>query len=86
MTDCIVKAGRVKAGTIEQGDWKRTIDHYCIIIYEHTMLFVGVFLFEELKNCPIMLQNRTKMTFSPNTWAYMKLNTILMRFLDKMLL
>ena len=57
-----------------------TIDHYCIILYEHTMLVAGVFLSEELKPCPIMLQNRTKMTFSPNTWAYIKLNTILMRF------
>ena len=70
----------VLPGTIEQGDWKQTIDHYCIIIYEHTMLVVGVFLSEKLKICLIMFQNRTKMTFSPNTWAYIKLNTILMRF------
>ena len=69
-----------KPGTIEQGDWKQTIDHYCIIIYEHTMLIAGVFLSEKLKTCPIMFQNRTKMTCSPNTWAYIKLNTILMRF------
>ena len=62
------------AGTIEQGDWKRTIDHYCIIIYEHTMLVAGVFLFEELKTCPKMFQNRTKLTFSLNTSAYIKLN------------
>ena len=70
-----------KPGTIEQGDWKRTIDHYCIIIYEHTMLVAGVFLSKKLKTCPIMPQNRTKITFTPNTWAYIKLNTILMRFL-----
>ena len=48
----------LEPGTIEQGDWKRTIDHYCIIIYEHTMLVVGVFKSEN-----IMFQNRTKMTF-----------------------
>ena len=73
------------AGTLEQGDWKRTIDHYCIIIYEHTMLVAGVFLFEELKTCP-MFQNRTKITFFLNTCTYIKLKTILMRFLNKMLL
>ena len=65
--------------TIEQGKWKRTIDHYCIIVYEHIMLVAGVFLSEKLKTCPIMFQNRTTMTLSPNTWAYIKLNTILMR-------
>ena len=46
------------------------------------MIVAGVFLSEKLKTCPIMFQNRTKMTFSPNTWAYIKLNTILMRFLN----
>ena len=61
----------IKPGTIEQGDWKRTINHYCILV-------AGVFLSEKLKTCPIMLQNRNKMTFSPNTWAYIKLNTSLM--------
>ena len=40
-------------------DWKQTINHYCIIIYEHTMLVAGVFLFKELKTWPIMFQNRT---------------------------
>ena len=145
-------------GTIEQGDWKWTIDHYCIIIYEHTMLVAGssvaspicqegqsernfpsfafsfrfflffpyfpwifpdfflifpdfwqyfccqgwhsaplatpvatplvagVFLLKELKTCLKMFQIRTKMIFSPNIWAYIKLNTILMRFLNKIVL
>ena len=51
--------------TTEQGDWKRTIDHYLIIICEHTMLVVGVFLFEELKTCPKMFQNRIKLDIFP---------------------
>ena len=66
-------------GTIEQGDWKRTIDHYCIIIM-NTVLGAGVFLSEKLKTCPTMFQNRTKMTFSPNKWAFIKLNTSLMLY------
>ena len=37
------------------------------------MLVAAVFLPEKLKTCPIMSQNRTKMSFSPNTWAYIKL-------------
>ena len=41
-----------QAGTIEQMDWKQTINHYCIIIYEHTLLVAGVFLFQKLKNSP----------------------------------
>ena len=65
--------------------WKQTIDHYCIIMYKHTMLVAGVFLFKELKTCPKMFQNRTKMTFSQThaIWTYIKLNTILMRFFNK---
>ena len=53
----------ITTGTIEQGDWKRTINHYCIIMHEHTMLAACVFLFEELKTCPKMFQNRTNWQF-----------------------
>ena len=71
--------GSVESGTIEQGDWKHTIDRYYMNIDKMYMPVVGVFSFEELKSCPIMFQNMTKMTFFPNTWVYIKLNTILMR-------
>ena len=43
-------ANLLPPGTIEQGDWKQTIDHYCIIIYEHTMLVAGVFFIRETQN------------------------------------
>ena len=46
------------AGTIEQGDWKRTDDHYCIIIYEHTLLVAGVLLFKELKTIMFQLSKQ----------------------------
>ena len=59
--ETLCQAHLVSSGTIEQGDCKRTIDHY-FIIYEHTKLVAGVFLCEELKTCPTMFQNRTKMT------------------------
>ena len=51
----------LSSGAIEQGDWKRTIDHYCIIIYEHTMLVAGMFLFEKLKTCPIIKLTKIKL-------------------------
>ena len=42
----------IYTGTIEQGDWKRTIDHYCIIIFEHTMLAACVFFNWGTQNLP----------------------------------
>ena len=61
---------------------------YCIIMYEHTMHIMDVLIFIwGTQNLPQKcFKTGNKMTFSPNTWTYVKLNIILMWFLNKMLL
>ena len=54
------------------------------IIYEHTMLVVGVFLFEELKTCSIIFQKRPKLHF-PRTQDLYQTEYNFNAIFDKML-
>ena len=66
---------------------RQTINHYSIIIYENTNYYARsrcVFI-RGTQNLIYYASKQDQNDIFPNTWAFIKLKTILMRFLKKML-